>query len=351
MPDQIQICSNCVLDTKEVPDLTFDCNGVCQYCIDWHKREKTRLLEAQELPWILDDIRKQGRGKQYDCPLGLSGGVDSSLCLHYLVENEIRPLCWSMDNGYNSDVSDENIMKMVEKLKIPFIKKVIDLNEYSDLQAAFLKSGVKNIEIPTDHILMALQYETAIEHGINRIIGGGNHATEGIMPESYGYNAQDLRHILAIYKKFCKRKRPDLPLMSLFGYIKARFIKDIRVINLLDFYPNYNRSEAIEFLKDRYDYVSYGEKHCENTFTSWFQTWYLPNKWGLDKRKPHFSSLINSGQMTRKEAMQKLLERQEFPELNIEDRIMKFARHEHSYYKNSKRLRDFLSRIYVYLKR
>jgi hypothetical protein len=347
---ELKRCSNCVLDNIEVPDIIFDQNGVCNYCHAWQKEEKKRLIQMEERPWILDDLRKAGRDKDYDCLLGLSGGIDSSMCLHLLIENGIRPLCWSLDNGYNNKKADENIFRMVEKLKVPFFRKVINHVDYADLQSAFIKAGVKNIEIPTDHILMAWQYKIARENNLTRIVGGGNHSTEGIMPPSYGHDAQDLRHLLAIYRTYSKKSRPDVPLMSLPQYIYTRFIKGIKIINLLDYY-NYNRQEAIELLSEKYGYKDYGHKHCENTFTSWFQEWYLPTKWNLDKRKPHYSSLINSGQITRKEALSMLLEPHEFPRMGFEEKVLKIANRKHSEFPSNKKLRTFLSKIYAHVKR
>lgn len=340
-------CSRCVLDSREVPDL-FLKDDVCQYCLTWQEKEKERLIEKTNLPWRLDEIRRAGKGKKYDVVLGLSGGVDSSMCLHYLKENDIRVLTFSVDNGYNTPESDENIMKLVEGLKVPFERYTLNLDKFKDLQMAFLKSGVKNCEIPTDHVLMAVSYEMALKHDVSFIVSGGNHATEGIMPDSYGYSARDLWHIKSIYRKFSSGKI-GVPTMSLLKYIYCRFIKGIKIVNLLDYYE-YNRDAAIKLLEKKYGYKSYGEKHCENIFTMWFQNFYLLKKHGLDKRRPHYSSLVNSGQMTRSEACQRLLERVEYPDSPLSSLVDKITPHQHTDYPSSKWLWDLLGKIYALLK-
>src|SRR3990167_6437240 len=301
-----KICSQCVMD-ESATEISFNEKGICNFCIEYQKKEQQRRAETlvPGMPWILYGLKKAGQNKKYDCLLGLSGGADSSLCLHILVENGIRPLTYSIDNGWNTPESDENIMRLVEGLKVPFYRYTIDIDKFRELQSAFIKSGTKNIEIPTDHILMASTYEMAIKYGIKYIISGGNHATEGIMPQSYGYEPKDLRFIRAIYKKFTGKNLKGLPTISLPQYLFYRFIGGIKIINLLDYY-DYNREKAKELLKEKYGWKDYHRKHNESRFTHWFQECYLPKVWGIDKRKPHLSSMINSGQITREQALEEL---------------------------------------------
>lgn len=347
MSEKFIMCAKCVLDNVEVPDITFDAVGVCNYCREWEAREMKRKFAMSDLPWIYERMRHEGRssGRKYDVLLGLSGGVDSSLCLHHLVANGIKPYCFSVDNGYNDPKADENIMRLVEGLGVPFHRFVLNLDRFKDLQKAFLKSGVKNIEIPTDHVLMAATYQLAAKNGIRHIVGGGNHATEGIMPAAYGYQARDLRHIQAIYQRAYGHKLTGLPTISLPQYLWYRFGKRITITNLLDYYE-YDRRGAIALLAEKYGYQDYGEKHCENLFTSWFQSFYLPTKWRLDKRKPHYSSLINSGQMTKKDALEELAHAPIYPEFGIEERVRIYQPREHSDYPTNERLWNFLSRLY-----
>lgn len=344
MGNKYQQCVHCVMDIS-AEEIIFDEKGICNFCIEYQKREKIRkaemLIPGRE--WTFHKLRKQ---KGYSCLLGLSGGVDSSMVLHYLAkENDIKPLCFSVDNGWNNPKADENIMRMVEKLKVPFYRFRIDLKEFSELQIAFVRAGVKNIEIPTDHILMAATYRMALDNGIKYIISGGNYATEGIMPPSYGYEARDLTHIKAIFKKFIGRKLKKLPVISLLQYLYCRFVKGIKIINLLDYY-NYNREEAKKLLIREYGWQDYYEKHEESFYTKWFQNFYLPVKFGLDKRRPHYSSMINSGQMTRKEALKKLAEPIKYPKLGCEDRVLKYEKRSHFDYPTNLWLWNLLSNIY-----
>ena len=339
------MCKNCVLDNTEVPDLDFNADGICKYCRSFFAEEKDRQAAKTNLPWIYNTIRKDGISKKFDVILGLSGGADSSTCLHHLVQNGIRVLCVSMDNGFNDAKADENIMRLVEGLKVPFERIVIDLDRFRDLLTTFLQSGVKNIEIPTDHILRAAVYEAAMWHGVKWIISGGNYQTESVMPEIYGYEAADLTHIKGIYKKFTGKKLTGLPVMSTWQYVWRRFVLGIKVVNLLD-YVDYHREKSIKMLEEKYGYRPYGEKHGENILTRWFQNFYLPTKWKLDKRKPHLSSLILSGQITKKEALEELAYPPVYPHLGIEEQVMNYPKHDHLEYPNSKRWRELAGKIY-----
>lgn len=339
----LKLCVKCILDNTEVPEILFDAQGICNFCREWERGEKERKSQVSDLQWVYARMRTKDK---YDCLLGLSGGVDSSLCLHYLIENGIRPLCFTVDNGWNDPKADENIMRLVEGLKVPFYRYVIDQERFKELQAAFLQSGTKNVEIPTDHVLMAVSYEMADKYGIKTIVGGGNHATEGIMPEAYGYNARDLSYILGIFRRFAGKKLTGLPTIFLLKYLYFRFIKKVRVVNLLDYY-SYNRAEAKKILTEKYGWKDYGGKHEESVWTTWFQNFWLLNKWRLDKRKPHLSSLINSGQMTRSEALVELGETPVYPILGIEARAMGYPKKDYSDYPNAKKWWDLLSRIYA----
>ena len=348
---QYRICNYCAMDTS-AEEIVFDEKGICNFCSEYKKKEIERraakLHPGRE--WTIYELQKIGRGKKYDCLIGLSGGVDSSSCLHYIVKEwGLRPLCFSMDNGWNNPKADENIMRMVEKLKVPFYRKVIDLNEFKDLQIAFVRAGVKNIEIPTDHILMATTYEMANKYGIKYIISGGNLATEGIMPESYGYQPRDLRHIKAIFKRFIGKNLRNLPTISLIKYLYYRFIKGIKIIQPLDFYE-YRRQEAMRFLEREYGWQSCGEKHNENTYTAWFQNFYLPMRFGIDKRRPHFSSMINSRQMTREQALEELKKPLTYPKLGCEDRVLDYPKRSHYDYPTNEWLWNLLSRGYAIFK-
>lgn len=323
----LKFCSHCCLDGT-AKEITFDEEGVCNFCKQAQQALKEIENEKQNLVERINSI-KNPKGT-YDCILGLSGGVDSSYALHNLVKLGLRPLAYTVDTGWNKPEADENILKMVEKLKVPFYRYTIDLDKFKDLQSAFLKAGLKNVEVTTDHVLYATIYEMAAKYKVKWIVSGGNVATESIMPSSWGANARDLIHIKDVYKKMTGKKLSGLPLLGLWKWNWLK--RKIKIFYLLD-YLDYDRKKVEQFLIKEYGFQSTGEKHEENYFTWWFQNFYLFTKFGIDKRKAHYASLINSGQMTRKEAMDLLAERPVYPELGIEQRVLKYPKHEHEDFK------------------
>lgn len=314
---------------KSAKEIVFTKTG-CNFCDQAVKTLRENELEKHKLLDILDLIKKQ-RG-EYDCIIGLSGGVDSSRVLHEAIKFGLKPLAFSVDNGWQDAKADENIMRMVEKLRVPFYRYVLDINKFRDLQAAFIKAGVPNIEIPTDHVLMAVSLELANKYGVKWILSGGNGSTESIMPESWGYNARDLTHIEDIYTKMTGKRLTGLPVCGLFKWNYYRWFKRIKTFYLLD-YMEYNRAESIVLLEKEYGYKSYGAKHEESVFTKWFQNYYLYEKFSIDKRKAHLSSLICSGQMTRKEALMELGERPVYPRIGLETKVMQYPKRSHEDYK------------------
>lgn len=314
---------------KSAPEITFDVFGICNFCRQAEESLAQINRDKHNLPNILKKIKKDGENKKYDVLIGLSGGIDSSMVLHLAVKYGLRPLCFTVDNGWNTSVSDENILKMVEKLNVPFYRKTIDLARFKELQGAFLMAGVKNVEIPSDHMILATSLELANKYKIKWVLSGGNVVSESIMPPSWGYNARDLVHIKDIYKRYIGRDLSGLPLCGVWLWNKYKWINRINTVYLLD-YINYNVKESKDILSKEYGWKDYGEKHEESVFTSWFQNYYLFEKFGIDKRKAHYSSLINSGQMTREEAIFKLTANPVYPFLNIEKKVMSYERHEHS---------------------
>lgn len=336
-------CKNCVMDGS-AKEIVLDDNGICNFCHQAQKSLNEIESEKVNLPKIINQIKKDGLNKDYDCLIGLSGGADSSTVLHHAIKLGLRPLCFSVDNGWNDKKADENIMRLVEGLKVPFFRYTIDLDKFMELQATFIKSGVPNIEIPTDHILLATSYELANKYGIKWILSGGNVATESIMPSSWGYNARDLTHIKDIYKKYTGRNLNGLPVCGLLKFNYYKWIKGIKTFYLLD-YLDYNLEESKELLKEKYGWQDYHEKHCESLFTWWFQNYYLFEKFGIDKRKAHYSSLINSGQITRKEAMDLLADCPIYPKIGLEKMIWKYEKRSHDDYRKDEWLWNLLGTL------
>lgn len=299
------------MDTTD-PDITFDADGICNYYHHFQNHIEPLLSSTPEkqkrLEQLIAAIKRKGIGREYDCVIGISGGVDSSYVAYYLKQVAgLRPLGVHLDTGWNSELAVKNIESIVTQLGIDLYTHVVDWEEMKAIQVAFLKSGVPNQDIPQDHAIFASLYHVARERGIKYIIGGQNLATESILPKAWGHDAMDLRHIMAIYKRFGNGRRlvtyPTLSFLQhrfIFPYVHG--ITGIRFLNLI----NYNKAEAMSILESQYGWRYYGGKHYESRFTKFFQSYFLPTRFGFDKRKAHLSSLIVSGQMTRDQALAEL---------------------------------------------
>ncbi|MEW6273926.1 MAG: N-acetyl sugar amidotransferase [Bacillota bacterium] len=309
--DVYQMCTRCVMDTT-AEEINFDSKGVCSFCHYFDGKvkpvlERVRSGESKKLlEAIVTKIKRSGHGKPYDSILGLSGGTDSSYLAYQAAELGLRPLLIHVDTGWNTPESERNVKNLVKGLGLELQIILMDWEEMQDLQLAFYKSAVKNCEIPQDHAFLAVLYKKAAEVGVHYILSGGNFATESILPQSWGYNAGDSRHLLAIHKRFGSRPLRSFPTLSFWErYLYYPFVRKIREARLLN-YVAYNRAEAKQILKEKFGWQDYGSKHYESVLTRFFQGYYLPTKFGIDKRKAHLSSLILSGQMTREEALEEL---------------------------------------------
>lgn len=304
---EYQICIRCIMDTTD-PDIVFDKNGICNHCKQYDIDRDIFLNKtgSEELNKLIMTIKEDGKGKEYDCVIGVSGGVDSTFVAYKVKELGLTPLAVHLDNGWNSELAVSNIEKVLKKLNIDLYTHVIDWEEFKDLQLSFLKASVANCEIPTDHAIPALLFSIASKKNIKYIILGSNIVTEGILPPSWGYDCTDLRHIKGIYKKFGKRRHlktyPTISLLDYAYYIFAKKMKKVRILN----YINYNKNEAMELLTSKLGWKYYGGKHYESIFTRFFQGYYLPEKFGFDKRRAHLSTLICSRQIIREEALQEM---------------------------------------------
>ncbi len=221
---------------KSAREIFFDKDGICNFCHQAQKALKEIEVEKPNLNKWIEQIKKDGRNKHFDCLLGLSGGVDSSTTLHYASKLGLRPLCFSVDNGWDDPIAVENVKHLVEKLQVPFKKIKIDKEKFRESQSAFLKGGIKNVEAITDHILFATTYEMADIYDCKYIVSGGNTSEESIMPHSFGEeDPRDLRFIKEVYKKMTGKKLTGLPTISLLQEQYYRLIKRIKIIRLLDY--------------------------------------------------------------------------------------------------------------------
>jgi len=251
---------------------------------------------------MVDKIKAAGRGKRYDCVIGVSGGVDSSMTAYQVKQFGLRPLAVHFDNGWNSELAVSNIKATLDALQLDLVTHVVNWPEFRDLQLSFLHASVANCEIPTDHGIFAFLFHTANRHGVRFILTGSNVVTESIMPLAWGHYSQDLRHLKAIHKRTGTQKLKTLPMMSLLDYAYLVLVKRIRQVPFLN-YVSYDRNLAKEFLTRELGWRDYGSKHYESVWTRFFQGYYLPTKFGFDKRKAHLSSMICAGAITRDDAL------------------------------------------------
>lgn len=304
-----RICTHCIMDTSD-PEITFDEAGVCNHCrtFDAVTRKNWFPNEEGRVRWsgILEKVRKAGHGKEYDCILGLSGGIDSSFVALKMRDWGLRPLVVHVDAGWNSELAVANIEKIIKYCKFDLHTYVVEWEEMRDLQLAYLRAGIANQDVPQDHVFFASLYHFATRNGIQYIISGGNIATEGIFPAAWHGSAMDSINLKAIHRRFGERPLKTYSTISFFeGYIWYPFIKKMRTLRPLNYMP-YNKTDSIAELEQTIGWRSYGRKHGESLFTKLFQNHYLPKKFGYDKRRPHLSSLIVSGQMTRERALAEL---------------------------------------------
>jgi N-acetyl sugar amidotransferase len=299
------------MDTSD-SRISFDENGVCDHCNDFEKNVKpnwhTGDRGRNELESIVRKIKKSGKGKDFDCLLGLSGGVDSSYMLHLAVkEYGLRPLVFHVDGGWNSELAVHNIQVLVDKLHLDLYTEVINWEEMKDFQLAFFKSGVPHIDIPQDHAFIATLYNFADKYNIKYILNGGNISTEGIRnPMEFIYYGTDMPQINDVIRRFGTVKMKSYPFSSVLRHkFYLRYVRNVHVVKPLNFLP-YIKSEALQLLEREYNWKPYPQKHFESRFTKFYEGYWLPERFGFDTRRVQYSSLIQTGQMTSVEALEKM---------------------------------------------
>ena len=308
---EYKVCANCVMDTTD-SKIVFNEKGVCDHCNTffsdilpkWHTDERGH----KTLEEIVVKIKKEGEGKDFDCLMGMSGGIDSSYLLYRMVKKYgLRPLVFHVDAGWNSQIAVNNIERLVDGLGLDLYTEVINWEEMKDLQLAFFKSGVSHIDTPQDHAFFATMYKFASKHNIKHILTGGNYSTECIRnPLEWMYYQSDSIQLRDIYKKHGSGKLKDYPVTNILWHkVFLPYFKKIKLIRPLDFFPYY-KDEAMKTLVEEFGYQEYPQKHFESRFTRFYESYWLPKKFGFDTRKVQYSSFILTDQMTRKEALEKL---------------------------------------------
>ncbi|MBN4066826.1 N-acetyl sugar amidotransferase [Simkania negevensis] len=312
------------MDTTD-PDISFDEKGECNHCTK--AIEMVRVLDIgteerkEQLEQVVASIKQQGKDNRYDCIIGLSGGIDSSYVAYTVKKLGLRPLAIHLDNGWNSELAVNNIEKLVKQLDIDLYTHILDWDEFKNLQAAFLKANVPDGEIPTDHAIVALIYKMAIKENIKTIISGWNTHTESILPRLWAFGHADWRYIKGIQKRFGNRKLKTFPHYNFLQcHLTYPYIRKIRSVRILE-YLDYNKEAAMTTLEDELGWQYYGGKHYESIYTRFYQGCLLPEKFNIDKRKAHYSSLICANQMTRNDAIQLLQQPTYDPQKQEEDKL------------------------------
>lgn len=320
---EYQVCTNCAMDTTDSL-IQFDEKGVCDHCNNyynnilpnWHPDE----VGKKQLETIVNKIKLDCKGKQYDCLIGLSGGVDSSYLAYYATEVlGLRPLIFAVDTGWTLNVAVENIEKIVKGLGLDLYTEILNWNEMKDLQLAYFKAQVPYQDTPQDHAIFASLYNYAAKMGIKYVLTGANYSTECVREPIEWVYQNDLTQLKDIHKKFGQRPLKTLPLCGVFKYrLYYRYVKGMKIVQPLNLIP-YNKKKAISLLEEKFGWQRYANKHFESIFTRFYEGYWLVKKFGYDKRRCHFSSLILTGQMTREEALKKLAEPPYEEDLALQD--------------------------------
>lgn len=359
-----QICTRCIMDTTD-PKIMFNEHGVCNHCNKYDRnmasfgyKGKTTDEACMKL---IAKIKGCGKGKEYDCILGISGGVDSAYMAYLAHKFGLRVLAVHVDAGWNTEIAVSNIQKMCKALEMDLHTIVVDWTAMKELQRAYMFSGLPNLDVPQDHVFLAAMYHYARKYKIKYMLNGSNLATEGILPDSWGYAAIDFKNIKSIYKKHGRGKK-IFHKYDHFGMLKYFYYQmSVERVNLLNYVP-YSKKNAIATLEKEFGWQYYGGKHFESRFTKFFQSYYLPQKFGYDKKRAHLSSLIVGGEMSREEALADMEDTSSYSEEQMmEDKdyilkkldisqqqwkeIMSAPNKTESDYENSERFMKFLVKV------
>lgn len=320
MGSEYRICTRCLMDTSD-PNIVFDEQGVCNHCHD-HDRLVSQKVITGAAGWgylqkLVEEMQRAGRGKRYDCLIGVSGGVDSTYVAYIVKKLGLRPLAVHMDNGWDSELAVKNIEETLKRLNIDLYTEVLDWEEFRDLQVAFLKASTPDSEIPSDHAIWAVLGNMADKLKVKYIVSGFNVRTETHLPRAWSQGHFDWKYIRSVYKQFGSGSLKTFPHIGFFTYYRRLLThKRVDILNYIDF----NKAEAMKILEQELGWRYYGGKHYESIYTRFYQGYILPTKFGYDKRRSHLSSQICSGEITREAALKELDKPTYRPSMQEEDR-------------------------------
>ncbi len=320
MTSEYRICTRCLMDTTD-PNIVFDENGVCNHCHDHDRLMKQKVVTGkageEHLQKLVDEMKRDGRGKPYDCLIGVSGGVDSTYVAYLVKKMGLRPLAVHMDNGWDSELAVKNIEETLKRLGIDLHTEVLDWEEFKGLQVAFLKSSTPDSEIPSDHAIWAVLGDLADKLNVKYIVSGFNVRTETHLPRAWSQGHFDWKYIRSVNQLFGRGRLKTFPHIGFFTYYRRLLThRRVDILNYIDF----NKTEAMKILEQELGWRYYGGKHYESIYTRFYQGYILPTKFGYDKRRSHLSSLICSGETTRDAAMKELDKPTYQPTMQEEDR-------------------------------
>lgn len=316
-------CSRCIMNDRIEPGIRFDAEGVCNHCRRYDAVVGARVVRGDEGRRLLDGLvakmKAAGRGRAYDCIIGVSGGVDSTYVAWLVKQLGLRPLAVHFDNGWNSELAVSNIEKVLKRLDIDLHTYVVDWEEFRDLQLSFLRASTPDGEIPTDHGIFALLWREAVAKGVRYIVSGMNFATEAMSIPEWSYGHSDWRYIKAVHRRFGRAPLETYPHFSLLDLAWINVVRRVRTVSILN-YVAYDKAEVMKLLQEQLGWVYYGGKHYESVYTRFWQGYVLPRKFGIDKRYGHLSDLVNSGQRTRAQAMEEIRQEPYPLEMQEQDR-------------------------------
>lgn len=364
-----QECTRCLFNSNDDPSITFNTEGVCSFCLDYDNRIAKRLIyktQPKAIDELVAKIKKSGQGKPYDCIIGLSGGTDSTYVALLTKQLGLRPIAVHLDNGWNSELSVVNIQNTLDILELDLYTHVINWHEFRDLQRAYFYASVVDIEALTDQAISALLHQVAKKYNIKYVLSGENAETEGALPPSWVHIKSDIMNINDIHKRFGKLKLTTYPTLNYWKVLLNEYHPTFSSVPILNFI-RYDKKTVQKEITEKLKWRDYGGKHYESVFTRFYQAYILPQKFGIDKRKSHLSTLICSGQLTKVEAKKLISEPicdeyllREDKEYVVKklgftmeefDRLMKEPRKEHTDYKSVLHLIQRFSAVKNFLKK